>query len=109
MEYHRKKYEYYKNILLSWKYKTTIDTREIEENVLRNIALKYEVHIDELKWPRRYKPLPQARSEAVKVFKDEFWLTFQRIATIIWQKNHTGILYLYGKNYDIRKNIKEVS
>lgn len=109
MLYHRKRYEYYKWLLLDWSYSTKTDIRYNEEEVLQRIANKYQIHIDEIKSQFRYRPLPQARSEAIKIFKDEFWLTFSRIADIIGQKNHTGIMYLYKRKYDNNKNSKEVS
>ncbi len=109
MQYHSKQYNYYKGLIMNWFYTTTIDTRENEIEVIERVAKKYWIHIDEIRGSCRYKPLSQARSDIVKILKDDFHLTYKRIASVIWFKEHSACIYLYNKKYDNCKNSKEVS
>ena len=109
MQYHFRRYEYYKWIIADGKYKMIVETRENENEVIKRISEQFWVHIDEIKSPRRYKPLSEARSEIVKELKDNFWLTYERISKILWMKDHSSCIYLYNKKYDNYKNNENIS
>ena len=100
--YHRKMYEFYKKIIADEEIdeKNIRIIRKSEEEVIQIIAEKYWVEKTELFSRYRYTPLPQARSEIVKILRNKNLLTFDRIAYILWYSSHASIIYLYNKNYE---------
>jgi len=76
---------------------------------LRDVAKKYWVWEFEILWKSRKKEIVSARKEFIFLLRLRYKYTFEKIANILWWRNHASILYLYNQyleNDNKNKNSK---
>jgi len=66
----------------------------IEKEILKDLAKKHWVWVEEIMWKSVYSAIMPARRELVKILRDEYNYWFQRIGDII-NRHHASVMYLY--------------
>jgi len=95
LKYHRKKIEYYENLLLTWNDSTAEQLKVTpEENKQAEQICKANWYLPELvfSWVRK-KWYTELRAKIAHHFRNK-WYTLDRISIILWNTNHSSVVYL---------------
>ena len=91
--YHKEQALYHEKEIRVLKYQNYYQN-DIEKNILKDVAKKHWVWVEEIMQKNAFKQIMPARREVVKILRDEYNYWFERIGELLWKK-HASILYLY--------------